>query len=59
MSKIENDRYWIVPRDKPGLLVAMMHALAGNTRISFEGDLSRCIFPTDLTLTHEDVSTTR
>src|SRR5438094_4041514 len=37
-----DDRYWLVARDKPGLLVAVMRALAGDAHISFEGDLSRC-----------------
>lgn len=41
-------RYWIDPRDKPGLLRAMMRELAGDAQISFEGNLSRCIFPADL-----------
>lgn len=36
------ERRWIVARDKPGLLIAMMRALAGGAHISFEGDLSRC-----------------
>jgi hypothetical protein len=34
--------YWLVARDKPGLLVALMRELAGDAHISFEGDLSRC-----------------
>jgi hypothetical protein len=37
-----DERYWLVARDEPGLLVAMMRALAGGAHISFEGDLSRC-----------------
>lgn len=41
-------RYWIDPRDKPGLLRAMMLALAGDAHVSFEGDLSRCIFAESL-----------
>ena len=45
MSRPPIDRYWPVARDKPGLLRAMMRALAGDARISFEGNLSRCIFP--------------
>jgi hypothetical protein len=45
MNGPEKDRYWIVARDKPGLLVAMMRALAGNAHVSFEGELSRCVFP--------------
>ncbi|MGH7173881.1 MAG: hypothetical protein ACRELG_26685, partial [Gemmataceae bacterium] len=36
------EQYWLVARDKPGLLVSMMRALAGEAHISFEGDLSRC-----------------
>jgi hypothetical protein len=39
------DRYWLVARDKPGLLIAMMKALAGDAHISFEGSLSRFAFP--------------
>jgi hypothetical protein len=34
-------RYWLVARDKPGLLVAVMRALAGGAHISLEGDFSR------------------
>jgi hypothetical protein len=34
-------RYSLQARDKPGLLVAVMRLLAGDARISFEGDLSR------------------
>lgn len=37
-----HSRYWMTARDKPGLLVAVMHALAGNAHISFHGDLSHC-----------------
>jgi len=37
-----DETYWLVARDKPGLLVAVMRALAGGAHISFEGDLSRC-----------------
>ena len=33
---------WRATHDGPGLLVAVMKALAGGARISFEGDLSRC-----------------
>jgi hypothetical protein len=32
-------RFWIDPRDKPGLLVAVMRELAGNAEIAFEGGL--------------------
>ncbi len=35
-----DERYWLQARDKPGLLIAMMRLLAGDARISFEGDLS-------------------
>ena len=30
--------YWLDPRDKPGLLIALMRLLAGNSHIAFEGD---------------------
>lgn len=33
------NRIWIDPRDKPGLLVAMMRQFETNGHISFEGDL--------------------
>jgi hypothetical protein len=45
MESPQVDRYWVVARDKPGFLIAMMKALVGNAHISFEGDLSRCEFP--------------
>jgi hypothetical protein len=45
MSAISQERFWLVARDKPGLLIHMMRFLAGEARISFEGDLSRCRFP--------------
>jgi hypothetical protein len=45
MSDVPKDRYWLISRDKPSLLAYMMRFLAGNARISFEGDLSRCEFP--------------
>jgi hypothetical protein len=45
MSSVSKDRHWLVARDKPGLLTQMMRFLAGDARISFEGDLSRCDFP--------------
>jgi (2Fe-2S) ferredoxin len=43
-NREEHPRYWLVARDKPGLLIAVMRALAGNAHISFEGDLSHCDF---------------
>jgi hypothetical protein len=33
--------FYIVARDKPGLLISMMRELAGDAYISFEGDLHR------------------
>jgi hypothetical protein len=36
--------FWLIARDKPGLLLSMMNELAGNAHISFEGDLSHCDF---------------
>jgi hypothetical protein len=56
MEEPEKDRYWIVPRDKPGLLVAMFRALAGGAHISFEGDLSRCTFPSELGATGDETA---
>src|SRR6266404_3550080 len=45
MATIPQDRYWLIARDKSGLLVHMMRFLAGGAHISFEGNLSRCEFP--------------
>ena len=45
MASTAAERYWPIARDKPGLLIAMMRAMAGDAHISFEGDLSRCCFP--------------
>jgi hypothetical protein len=59
MEQPEKDRYWIVPRDKAGLLVAMMRALAGGASISFEGDLSRCTFPAGLRPTGDETPALR
>src|SRR5215475_15660957 len=42
------DRYWLVARDKPALLMHTMRFLAGDAHISFEGDLSRCDFPASI-----------
>jgi hypothetical protein len=38
----DKPKYWLVARDKPGLLIAMMRSLVGNAHISFEGNLSNC-----------------
>ena len=60
MSVVPQDRYWLVARDKPGLLTHMMRFLAGEARISFDGDLSRCEFPAVLPRsTDEDSILTR
>jgi hypothetical protein len=56
MSQIEQDRYWPVARDKPGFLIAMMKHLAGNSHISFEGDLSKCKFGSELSPSLEEMS---
>lgn len=53
------DRYWPIARDKPGLLVAMMRHLAGDAHISFEGDLSRCSFPSSLSPSSEETPVLR
>jgi hypothetical protein len=36
--------FWLNARDKPGLLVALMKALAGDARIGFCGGISPCDF---------------
>lgn len=59
MSRAAIERFWPVARDKPGLLVAMMRALAGDARISFEGDLRRCVFPPHLNPSGEETSALR
>jgi hypothetical protein len=57
MNEPQNDRYWIAARDKPGLLIAMMRALAGNAHLSLEGDLPRCLFPPELGAEADETST--
>jgi hypothetical protein len=59
MKEPEKDRYWLVARDKPGLLIAMMRALAGNAHVSFEGNLSRYAFPPDLRPDSKETPTLR
>ena len=56
MSEVPQDRYWLVARDKPALLTHMMRFLAGEARISFEGDLSHCKFPTTIPSANEEAS---
>jgi len=41
---VATEHYWLIARDKPGLLIAMMRALSGQAHIAFEGDLSHCDF---------------
>ena len=36
--------FWLNPRDKAALLVAVANELAGSAEIAFEGDLSSCEF---------------
>jgi hypothetical protein len=48
MAQPPTDRYWLVARDKPGLLIAMMQHLAGEAHVSFEGGLRHCSFPAGL-----------
>ena len=45
--------YLIDVRDKPGLLVAFIKELAGDARISFEGNLAKCNFSSFTTATFE------
>ena len=59
MSSIQQDRYWLIARDKPGLLTRMMRFLAGEARISFEGNLSRCKFPLTIASADEEDSILR
>lgn len=59
MSQTPAESYWLVARDKPGLLIAMMRALAGDARVSFEGDLSRCAFPPPLQTSGEETPSLR
>jgi hypothetical protein len=59
MNEPAKDRYWIVARNKPGLLIAMMRALAGDAHIAFEGDLSRCALPPALGPDPSETSTLR
>jgi hypothetical protein len=53
------EKYRLVPRDKAGLLIAMMKALAGNAHISFEGKLLQCEFPPELDRSTEETATLR
>jgi hypothetical protein len=57
--KIEQDRYWLVARDKPSLLTRMMQLLAGDAEISFEGKLSDCKFPDSIPVIPENLSVLR
>ena len=43
MSACSGHDHWIEARDKPGLILAMMRHLAGNARISLEGELSSLV----------------
>ena len=56
MSEWMIDRYWPIARDKPGLLTAMMRALAGEAHISFEGKLDSCPFPPGLMSSPEETA---
>jgi hypothetical protein len=56
MTNVPQDRYWLVARDKPGLLTHMMRFLAGDARICFEGFLSQCKFPDSIPRYAEDQS---
>ena len=44
-KKTPSDRYILITSDQRKLLIAMMRHLAGNSHISFEGNLSKCVFP--------------
>ena len=59
MAEPPIDRFWLVARDKPGLLIAMMRHLAGDAHVSFEGDLSRCSFSSSLSPSGEETAALR
>ena len=40
--------YWLVTRDRPGLVAAILPLLAGEARLVLEGDLKRCRLPQGL-----------
>ena len=40
--------YWLVTRDRPGLVAAVLPLLAGDARLVLEGNLSRCRFAAEL-----------
>jgi len=53
---VQSTRYQLDVRDKPGFLHRMMLELAGNARISLEGNLSHCRFSDDLVLTRDETA---
>jgi hypothetical protein len=59
MAEIPIDRYWPIARHKAGLLKAALSLLAGNSHISFEGDLSKCVFPEALQPSGDETSALR
>lgn len=50
--------HWPDVRDKPAFLRRLMDEFAGG-RMSLEGDLSRCAFPPDVVLAHEELGILR
>jgi hypothetical protein len=48
-----------VVHDKPGFLLRLMDELAGDARISLEGDLSHCRFSDDLIVSHDETDVLR
>jgi len=49
--------HWPDVRDKPGFLHRMMTELAGDARMSLEGNLAQCQFPPDLVATLDETAT--
>jgi glucose dehydrogenase len=47
-------KHWIDVRDKPGFLQQLMVELAGDARMSLEGDLSKCNFADDQVVSWEE-----
>ena len=47
--------HWLDVRDKPAFLHRLMTELAGNARISLEGDLSKCQFADEVVVGRKEI----
>ena len=52
---MNEDRLWVSVRDKPGFLHRLMVELAGEAKMSLEGDLSRCRFTDELVISRDEI----